>query len=63
MATLETTVGDLEPLTPDEVHARNGTNAPGNKKEFLDAARGLMTEEQADKFGALIEESCEQVDE
>jgi hypothetical protein len=63
MATLEMTVENLEPLTPDEVHARNGTNAPGNKEEFLRAARGLMTEEHAKRFGGLIEESCEQIDE
>ncbi|HEX7515698.1 MAG TPA: hypothetical protein VF345_00270 [Chthoniobacterales bacterium] len=63
MVTLEITVENLKPLTPDEVQARNGTESTGNKKEFLDAARGLMTEEQADKFGALIEESCEQIDE
>jgi hypothetical protein len=63
MATPETTVENLRPLTPDEVQARNGTNAPGNKEEFLRAARGLMTEERAKRFGALIEESCEQIDE
>ena len=63
MATPEATVENLKPLTPEEVHARNGTNAPGNKDEFLRAARGLMKDEQAKRFGALIEESCEQIDE
>ena len=63
MATLETTVEDLKPLTPDEVQARNGTEATGNKEEFLRAAGGLMTEEQAKRFATLIEESCEQIDE
>ena len=38
MATLQTTVEDLKPLTPDEVQARNGTEATGNKEEFLRAA-------------------------
>jgi hypothetical protein len=59
MATPEAAVENLKPLTPDEVGAKNGTNALGNKAEFLRAARGLMTEEEANKFGSLIEESCE----
>ena len=63
MAAPETTVENLKPITPDEVQARNGTEAPGNKEEFLRAARGLMTEEEAKRFGALIDESCEQIDE
>ena len=63
MARPEATVEDLKPLTPDEVSVKNGTNGPGNKEEFLRAVRGLMTEEEAGKFGALIEESCEQIDE
>ncbi len=63
MATPETTVENLKPITPDEVEARNGTGAPGNKEEFLCAARGLMTEEKANRFGALIDEICEQIDE
>jgi hypothetical protein len=63
MATPETTVENLKPLTPDEVQARNGTEATGNRDEFLQAARGLMTEEEAKRFGALIDESCEQIDE
>jgi hypothetical protein len=45
------------------VEARNGTEAPGNTEEFLRAARGLMTKEQAKRFGALIEKSCEHIDE
>jgi hypothetical protein len=59
VATPETAIENLKPLTPDEVEARNGTKGAGNKEEFLRAARGLMTEEEARKFGALIEESCE----
>jgi hypothetical protein len=59
----DTTIENLKPLTPDEVQARNGTEASGNKEEFLHAARGLMTEEEAKRFGALIDESCEQIDE
>ena len=63
MATPEMTIENLKPITPDEVQARNGTQATGNKEEFLRAARGLMTEEEAKQFGALIEEICEQIDE
>ena len=63
MATLETTVENLKAITPDEVQAHNGADVAGNKEEFLRAARGLMTEEHAKRFGALIEESCEQIDE
>jgi len=40
-----------------------GLMATGNKEEFLRAAGGLMTEEQAKRFATLIEESCEQIDE
>ncbi len=63
MATPQTTLENLKPLTPDEVEARNGTEALENKEEFLREARGLMTEEEAKRFGALIDESCEQIDE
>jgi hypothetical protein len=63
MPTPETAIENLKPISPDEVEARNGTEAPGNKEEFLRAARGLMTGEEARNFSALIEESCEQVDE
>lgn len=63
MATMETMVESLKPITPDEVQARNGAETKGNKEEFLRAARGLMTVEEAKRFGALIETVCEQIDE
>jgi hypothetical protein len=57
------TVENLKPVTPDEVEAHNGTEATGNKEEFLRVARGLISEDEAKRFSALIEESCEQIDE
>jgi hypothetical protein len=59
MAAPETSVENLKPIVPDEVEARNGLDAPGNKEEFLRAARGLVTEEKAARFEALINEICE----
>ena len=62
--TLETTVENLSILTPGDLKTRHERpELPGNKEAFLRAVDGVMTKREAERFRALIDESCERIDE